>query len=61
MVTLDHVYGVMKFNILLSKKSDFDDDFLTRFDATVRAMMDDGSYQALIDKLQSDVLVGEDP
>jgi polar amino acid transport system substrate-binding protein len=59
LTTLDHVYGVMKFNILLSKQSGFDNDFLDRFDATIQAMIADGSYEALVNKLQSSVLTGE--
>lgn len=57
--TLDHVFGFMKFNILLSNNSKLEDGFLKLFDATVREMIADGSYDTLINNLQSGVLIGE--
>ena len=50
LTTLDHVYGVIIFDILLSKKSDLGTDSLNRFG--------DGSYDAFVNNLQSDVLIG---
>lgn len=45
--------GSMKFTLLLSRRSALDDEFMDKFDQTVRDMMADGTYQALIERLQS--------
>jgi len=49
---IDPAYGSMKFTLMLGNKSKFGADFLKRFDETVRAMKDDGSYIELIERLR---------
>jgi len=51
LTVLPTVYGKMEFTLLLSKKSVLGNDFLNRFDETVKSMKADGSYDALIARL----------
>lgn len=44
--------GSMEFTLLLSRRSALGDEFMEKFDDTVRGMIADGSYQALIERLQ---------
>jgi len=54
---LPNPYGVMKFTLLVSKKSAFGHKFITAFDKTMDAMTNDGTYQALVQRLvQGDLL-----
>lgn len=45
--------GSMKFTLLLSRRSSLGEEFMEQFDDTVQGMIADGSYQALIERLQS--------
>ncbi len=45
-------YARMEFTLILSRKSDFSEDFLNRFDKIMTAMKNDGSYESLISKLR---------
>ncbi len=50
---LPKTYGKMEFTLLLSKKSTFGSKFLGEFDDAVRSMKADGSYDALINRLNN--------
>jgi len=49
---LPHIYSSVPFALLVSRKSPHKAEFLSRFDETVSAMKNDGSYDKLIDKLR---------
>jgi polar amino acid transport system substrate-binding protein len=53
LIILPAVFGEMDFTLLLSKKSALGQDFIKRFDETVKRMKEDGSYDALISRLHS--------
>jgi len=57
LVVLGNVYGKMDFTLLLSNEARSDPTFLKKFDETVRAMKEDGSFDSLIDRLRG---VGSD-
>ena len=46
-------FGTMSFTLLLSNKSVLDANFMADFDKTIGAMIADGSYDALVDRLRS--------
>ena len=46
-------FGAMSFTLLLSNKSVLDANFMADFDKTIGAMIADGSYDALVDRLRS--------
>lgn len=50
--TIPKVFGQMDFYLLLSKKSNFGQEFLAEFNDAVRTMKEDGSYQDLIERLK---------
>ena len=52
LVVMPHVFAQMGFTLLISKESGFNEEFLNKFDATVKAMKEDGSYRKLIDRLR---------
>ena len=50
-------YGQMKFTLLVSKQSKLEPGFMEEFDKTLNEMIEDGSYDALVKRLQ----MGEEP
>ena len=48
----DPVFEKWEFPLLLNKTSKFGPDFLNRFDKTLRAMKNDGSYKRLVEGLR---------
>ncbi len=55
MRVLPHVFGSMEFKILVSKKSKFGQGLLHRLDEVIAGMKADGSYEALINRLNHGV------
>ncbi len=53
LITLPKIYAQMDFTLLVSKKSNLGIDFIKNFDAILTQMKNDGSYDALLNRLRN--------